>query len=152
MNWKLILLGGLAWYVVTFIAGIGTVTVIHDGILRPTYKEHPGFFRPELLQDPQDTASLMPYWIVTGLAASFITAVLYGWVRTAFKRSGWQQGMVFGLFLTVSICAVFLTYSGVFNLPLKIYPWWVLDNLILNCLGGAALGFVADKVAPVQTG
>lgn len=148
MNWKLIGLGGLAWYIATFVIGLVTVEVIHMGIMRPTYKGIPHFFRPELMQEPPATDPLLMYWIITGLIASFLTAFVFGWVRPAFSGPGWRQGLSFGVALTVATCAVFLVYSGVLDLPAKVWLWWNIDNLILFCAGGAAMGAVAGRFAP----
>jgi hypothetical protein len=41
-----------------------------------------------------------------------------------------------------------LGMSGVFNLPDKVWAWWSVDSLLGYVVGGAALGWVADKVAP----
>jgi len=147
MKWKLILFGGVTWWLVKFIVGIATVTVIHMGIMRETYLQIPHFFRPELMQDPPDETTLMGYWIITGLLAGLLSAALYGWVQSAFKGSGWRRGLQFGLLMTLAQGAIFLVYSGVLNLPPKVYAGWMVDDLILNCIGGAAMGLVVAKFA-----
>jgi hypothetical protein len=40
------------------------------------------------------------------------------------------------------------SFSGYFNLPDKLWTWWSVDSLISYLVGGAVLGWVADKVAP----
>ena len=149
MNWKLIVLGGLAFFVTTMILGMGTGAVIHEGILDPAYGETTEFWRPELNQDPPDMAALMPYWMATGCITSLIIATLFGWVRSSFAGPGWKRGLVFGVFMTIFTVAIFLGYSGVFNLPAKIWIWWAVDSLILYAAGGAVMGLVAQKVAPI---
>jgi hypothetical protein len=152
MSWKLIVLGGLASYVAMFVVGMGTGVVIHNGILQADYRAHSAFWVPELNQDPPDMAALMPYWVTTGLITSFVVAALYGWVRSAFRGPGWRRGLLFGLFLVLFSWATYLGWSGVFNLPAKIWIWWGVDLLLLYLVGGAVLGLVAEKVAPADGG
>lgn len=38
--------------------------------------------------------------------------------------------------------------SGVFNLPAKIWIWWVVDQVLLYVPGGAVLGWLGEKLAP----
>ena len=74
MNWKLIIIGGIAFYVAAFIVSMAGGTFIHEGVLDETYRATESFWRPELRQDPPDMASLMPMWIATGLVTSFVFA------------------------------------------------------------------------------
>ncbi len=148
MNWKLIVLGGLAFFVTTFILGMGTGIVIHDGVLKEPYKASSEFWLPALAQDPPDMAVLMPRWITTGLITSLVVAALFGWVRSAFSGPGWKQGLYYGLFLSIFAGVMYLGFTGVFNLPAKILIWWAVDGLILYSAGGTVLGLVAEKVAP----
>ena len=147
MKWKLVVLGGLAWYVGTFLVGLATVPIIHQGIQVATYQSISDFFRPELVKEP-DPAALMPYWVATGLVSSFLLALLFSLVRPAIPGPGWKRGLLFGLFLTLGSIAIFLIYSGVLNLPPRVWFWWIVDDLIRYCVGGVAMGFVAGKVAP----
>jgi len=86
------------------------------------------------------------------LITSFVVAALYGWVRSAFRGPGWRRGLLFGLFLVLFSWATYLGWSGVFNLPAKIWIWWGVDLLLLYLVGGAVLGLVAEKVAPADGG
>ena len=148
MNWKLILIGGVVLYLVMFALSFITGPVIHNGILMPTYQATAGFWRPELMQDPPDMAALMPRWVTTGLISSFIIAGIYGHVRSTFTGAGWQRGLKYGFVLFLLTVGFMLGMSGVFNLPDRMWAWWCVDSLIGYSLGGAALGWVADKVAP----
>ena len=148
MNWKLIILGGLAFYVTTFVVSMGTGQVIHEGVLKAPYQEHAEFWLPALAQDPPDMAALMPHWILTGLISSLVVAALFCWVRPAFGGPGWKQGLFFGLFLAIFAATMYLGFSGVFNLPATILIWWAIDGFIIYMAGGAVLGAVAEKVAP----
>ena len=148
MNWKLILIGGVVMYVVMFAVSFITGPVIHNGILKETYAATAGFWRPELMQDPPNMAALLPRWVVTGLIGAFISAGIYGHVRSAFTGPGWQRGLKYGFALFLLVVGFMLGMSGVFNLPDNVWLWWSVDSLIGYLIGGAALGWVADKVAP----
>ncbi len=150
MNWKLIIVGGLVFYVATFVLSFVTGPVIHNGILKPLYGETAQFWRPELAKDPPDMAALLPIWIPTGIFLSLVTAALYSFVRPSLQGPPWKRGALFGLLLAIYIAATYGAWFGVFNLPAKILVWWSVDGLILNVLGGIALGVVADKVAPAS--
>ena len=86
MNWKLVVLGGLAMYLVIFVVSFATAMVVHERVLEPAYQQTAEFWRPELRQDPPDMAALMPRWITVGLITSFAFAGLYGWIHQGFDR------------------------------------------------------------------
>ncbi len=151
MNWKLVLGGGLTWFVATFLVSFLNGSVIHEGILQETYRATASFWRPELLQEPPDMAALMPRWIVTGLISAFLMALVYSWVRPALTGAGWLRGVKFGVIVLILTITVVIGFSGVFNLPDKLWTWWTIDALIYLPIGGAALGWVAEKLAPVST-
>lgn len=151
MNWKLILGGGLVWFVATFLVSFLNGSVIHEGILKETYMATSAFWRPELMQEPPDMAALMPRWITTGLIGSFLTALVYGWVRPALTGAGWLRGVKFGVIVLILTICLMLGWSGVFNLPDKVWTWWAIDAVIYLLIGGAALGWVAEKLAPIAT-
>ena len=148
MNVKLILVGGIVFYAAQMIVSFATGPLLHEGILDEVYKAYAQFWRPELTQEPPDMAALMPRWITTGLITAFLMAAVYGWIRPAFAGSGWQKGLKFGLVLFVFATTMMAGLSGIFNLPDKIWAWWTIDYLLFYAAGGAALGFVAEKLAP----
>jgi len=148
MNGKLILIGGLAFWIATWIVSMATGPLIHNGILLADYQALSTFWRPELMEQPPDMAALMPRWITTGLILSFIVAGLYGVVRGAIAGSGWLRGAKYGFGVSLVVVCVMLSYSGVFNLPDKIWAWWAVDTFAMYVIGGAALGWVADRWAP----
>lgn len=148
MNWKLIILGGLAFYVTMFIVSLPGGMLIHEGVLDATYRATTEFWRPELTQDPPDMASLMPRWITVGLLMSFVQAALYGWIRGGFSGAPWQKGMKFGALLAVVGCTMMAGWSGVFNLPGNLWMWWGIESFIYFLAGGAVLGWVGQKLAP----
>jgi hypothetical protein len=149
LNWKLILGGGLAWFVATFVVSFATGPLIHDGVLKEAYQATASVWRPELMQEPPDMAALMPRWITTGVIASLLTAVAYGWVRPGLTGPGWMRGVKFGVIMLLISVGLMLGWSGVFNLPKQIWIWWTIESLIYLPIGGAALGWVAEKLAPI---
>ena len=148
MSWKLIILGGLAFYGVMFIVSIPSGMLIHNGVLDAPYRANSEFWRPELNQDPPDMAALMPRWIATGLLTTFVFAAIYGWLRPAFSGAPWQKGLKFGLLLSVVGCCFMAGWSGVFNLPAKIWMWWGFEQFLYYLPGGAVLGWIGQKLAP----
>lgn len=144
-NWKLIILGGLAFYVVTFIISFATGPLIHEGYLKPEYQAHAALWRPELNQDPPDMAALMPRWVTTGVISSLLLAAIYGWVGKVFTGPGWLRGVKAGLLLGVIGITFCLGYSGIFNASDKIWTVWALEGFLYYLPGGAVLGWLGAK-------
>ncbi len=85
MNWKLIIIGGLVFWLVTNILGLGvTGPIIHTSILDPIYKATESLWIEPLRQDPPDMAAVMPRWIVVSLISSLVVAGLYSCLRKSF--------------------------------------------------------------------
>ena len=152
MNWKLIVLGGLAFFVGGWIIGFVTGPLVHEGVLASTYAEYSAFWRPELNERPPDTAALMPRWILGGLIISFVLAGIYGLLRPAFSGAGWVRGLKYGIVLFAILLTGMISWSGIFGLPDWLWGAWAVETLAANALGGIFLGFVADKVAPESSG
>ena len=148
MNWKIILIGGFIFYVVLFAVSFVTGPVVHNNILMSTYEATAQFWRPELMSDPPNMAALLPRWVTTGLIGAFITAGIYDQVRSSFAGPGWQRGLKFGFAVALLSVATMFSMSGVFNLPDRVWAWWSVETLVLYLVAGAALGLVADKLAP----
>jgi hypothetical protein len=150
MNWKIVFIGGIAYYVTMFIVSFGTGYLIHspEGVLFETYKATASFWRPELNADPPDMGALMPMWIATGLISSFIGAGIYSVVRSSLAGPGWQRGLKFGVIAALFAIVNALGYWGVFNLPNNIWQRWLTDATILHLAGGTVLGIVAQKLSP----
>lgn len=140
--------GGLAFFVATFILGMASGAVIHTGILEAAYKANPTFWQPALAADPPDMAAIMPYWIVSGIVFSFVMAGIYGCTRQSFSGPAWRKGLAYGLTMAVFYGAVLGQLSGVFYLPATIWFWWGVEALVIWTLGGAVMGIAAAKVAP----
>lgn len=151
MNLKLTLIGGLAFYLATWALSMVTGPLIHEGVLVEAYKATATFWRPELVQQPPDLVALLPRWIPTGLALSFIVAALYGKVRATFGGKGLGRGARYGLAMGVFSGAVAASWSGIFNLPDVIWFWWIVEGLAMYVIGGAALGWAADRWCPAAT-
>ena len=146
MNWKTVVIGGIVFYVVMFIVSMATGPIVHEGILDPLYTANESFWRPELTQDPPDMAALMPRWIAVGLISSIVMAALYGFVQSAFTGPGWKRGLFFGLGVSIIFSLLAAGWSGVFNLPEKIWVVWSLESFAYYLPGGAALGWVVGKL------
>jgi hypothetical protein len=57
MNWKIVFIGGIVYYVALFIVSMGAGHFIHSpeaGVLAETYRATASFWRPELSMDPPD--------------------------------------------------------------------------------------------------
>ena len=148
MNWKLIIIGAIAFYAATWVVSFATGPLIHNGVLMPVYLAHPEFWRPELNATPPNMAALLPYWITTGSDRR----THHGrdlWPRALdVQRSRLAAWLKYGFLLFLLNCAFSLALSGVFNLPSTIWVWWGVDSLVMYLVGGAVLGWVAEKVAP----
>ena len=148
MNWKLIILGGLVFYIVMFVISFATAPLVHEGVLDETYKATENFWRPELRQDPPDMVTLMPRWIATGLLTTFIFVAIYGWMRGGMSGAPWLKGAKFGLMLSIISCCFMAGWSGVFALPDNLWMWWGFESFFYYVPGGAALGWIGEKLAP----
>lgn len=147
-NLKVIIVGGVVYYVAQFILSFITGPLIHEGVLDETYKAHAAFWRPELMQDPPDMAALLPQWIATGLIASLIAAGIYDNIRSAFNGSGVVKGVKFGIVVFLLYASTAMGWSGVFNLPQTIWNWWIAEGLLYYVIGGAVLGWIVAKLSP----
>jgi hypothetical protein len=147
-NIKVIVVGGLAMYVVQFLLGILTGPLIHEGVLVEAYQANAAFWRPELNQDPPDMAALMPRWIATGLIGAFILAGIFDNIRGGLAGSMLVRGLKYGVILFLINLCISAGWSGVFNLPEEIWVWWNAEALLYYVVGGAVLGWVTGKLAP----
>jgi hypothetical protein len=120
--------------------------LIHEGVLQDLYIQTAQFWRPELNED--NMAALMPRWIAVGLIVAFISVGIYDNIRSAFSGSAVVKGVKFGFVLFLINTCYAAGLSGVFNLPETIWFWWTLEGFFLLLIGGAVLGWVAEKLAP----
>jgi len=148
VNPKIIFAGGLAMYVAQFVLAMASGPLIHEGVLEAAYQANAGFWRPELMQDPPDMASLLPLWISVGVVGAFVIAGIYGVVRSAYAGRGWVRGAKFGFTVWLVQLVTMAGWSGVFNLPYEIWGWWAVEGILYMVIGGAVLGLVAEKLAP----
>jgi hypothetical protein len=151
MSWKITVIGGLAYYAVLLVVSMLLGAFIHDpasGVLAEAYRDTAAFWRPELTANPPDMGLLWRLWIPSGVTAALIAAAVYSVVRPALAGSASLRGLKFGL-ITIAFCVInALGYHGVFNLPDRIWAWWIFGSVISNLLAGAVLGIVAQRVAP----
>ncbi len=150
MNWKIVVIGGMAYYATMFVVSMATGYFIHspEGVLFETYQATASFWRPELNADPPDMGALMPMWIATGLVSALIAAGIYSVVRSSLAGAPWQRGLKFGVIAALFAVISAVGYRGIFNLPDPVWTWWMVDATLLRLAGGAVLGIVAHKVAP----
>lgn len=148
LNFKVIILAGLAMYVAQFVLSMITGPLIHENALNDLYKANATFWRPELNQDPPDMAALMPRWIAVGLIAAFITAGIFDNIRGGLSGSTAVRGLKFGFIVFLINLCISAGWSGVFNLPEAIWLWWNAEALLYYLLGGLVLGWVTGKLAP----
>jgi hypothetical protein len=144
-NPKVILLGGLGFYLGQFALSLVTGPLLHEGVLKATYMAHSTFWRPELNQQPPDMAALMPRWITVGLIMAFVLAAIFDNIRPAFRGSGWLQGAKYGVVLFLIGACISAGWSGIFNLPDSLWVWWNLEALGYYVVGGTILGWVTAK-------
>lgn len=146
MNWKAVIIGAIVFWLVTNIVGMfGTGILIHEKILDPIYMAHEAFWLPELAQDPPDMAAVMPKWLLNSFISSLVVAGIYVCVHGSFTGNGAKKGMMWGLCMAFIAATMYLAYSGIFNLPGKMWIWWAFDAFFLYLLGGAAMGWAAEK-------
>jgi hypothetical protein len=148
-NIKVIVAGGLAMYVAQFAVSMLTGPFIHEGVLLEPYQANASFWRPELNQDPPDMAALMPRWIAVGVIAAFILAGIFDNIRGGLDGSMLVRGAKYGFILFLVNLCISAGWSGVFNLPEAIWVWWNAEALLYYVVGGAVLGWVTGKLAPV---
>ncbi|WP_394831510.1 hypothetical protein LVJ94_33865 [Pendulispora rubella] len=148
MNWKIVVIGGVVFAVVFFISTILGVPLFHAGILAPIYKAHAQFWRPGFL-DPNE-GNLLPRALGTGLVRGLVLAGVYDWLRAYLKGPGWLRGVKYGALLWVFGAMVILLWTVMFNLPDVLFFYWMLESLFEELLAGAALGLVAQKLAPAE--
>lgn len=146
MKWKCILIGAVVFFIVSNIIGMAVSgPLIHEGILDAAYQESESFWRPELRQDPPDMAALMPLWLLNGFIFSLVVAGFYCCVRACFAGPEWKRGMMFCITLAFFTAAMMLAWSGLFNLPAKIWVWWAVDGFIAFIPSGLAMGWAVGK-------
>ena len=145
---KVILIGGIAFYVALFIVGMPFGALIHEGVLDEVYRATASFWRPELNEEPADIGALMPRWITVGIIVAFVQVFIYDNVRSALSGSPVMNGLKFGLILALLGISTNAAFSGIFNLPNEVWMWWSIEHTVLYLIGGAVLGFVVNKLRP----
>jgi len=79
---------------------------------------------------------------------AFLAAGVYGFVRPALPGPHWRRGLQFGVIALVFAIIDALGYHGIFNLPGKIWIWWIVGAAIMYLAAGPVLGWVSGKLAP----
>ena len=153
MNWKIVFIGGVAYYVALFVVSMASGHFIHSpeaGVLAEAYRETAPFWRPELKTNPPDMSLMWTMWVPSGLLGAILLAGVYSVVRSSLSGPAWQRGLKFGVIAVVFFIVNVLGYRGVFDLPDQIWVWWVIGSVVSNLIAGLVLGVVAQKLAPVK--
>lgn len=151
MNWKITFLGGLTFYITTFILGMFIAgPLIHEGVLVELYAANSSFWRPALNQQSPDIAALLPLWIGTGLLMSFVYAGIYSIVRGSLPacKLDVTRGMAFAAILILIQGVNMASWFGIFNLPADIWLWWFAEIFINTLIGCILMAVVAKKLVP----
>lgn len=153
MNWKIVFVGGFVYYLVFLLLSFVGGAFIHspEGVLGPLYREFATFWRPELNATPPDMVGLLKIWVPVGLLSSFLLAGVFSVIRSSFAGSGLARGVKFGVVSWIFALISALGYWGLFNLPNKIWAWWLIEGIWMHLAAGAVLGFVADKLSPTRS-
>jgi hypothetical protein len=152
VNWKIVFIGGIAYYAAFFLLSMIGGSFIHspEGVLGAVYRETAAFWRPELRANPPDMVALMKLWVPIGLLSSFLLAGIYSLIRSSFSGSGIVRGVKFGVISWIFAAVAAMGYWGVLDLPIRIWTWWLIEGVWMHLIAGAVLGWVAHKVAPVN--
>ena len=145
LNPKNIIMGGIAFYLTTFVVSMGLGPFLHEGILEPLYDQTREFWRPELNEDPPNLGALMPRWVTVGVLMSLLFAGIYDNIRGGLDGGAIARGLKFGVMLGLIQASFCAAYSGVFNLPDQIWLWWMLEGFLSYAVGGIVIGWVIGK-------
>jgi hypothetical protein len=153
LNWKIVFVGGIVYYAALLAVSMILGHFIHSpdsGVLAEAYRATASFWRPELNSNPPDPSLLWKLWIPSGILGAFIAAAVYGVVRPALSGPAWKRGLKFGAIALAFAVVDALGYHGVFNLPGKIWAWWMVGAAVMYAIAGPVLGWMAERVAPVD--
>lgn len=151
MSWKIVFVGGIVYYAALLAVSMVLGHFIHSpdsGVLAEAYRATASFWRPELNANPPDPSLLWKLWIPSGILGAFIAAGVYSAVRPALSGPAWQRGLKFGAIALAFAVIDALGYHGVFNLPGKIWLWWMVGAAVMYAIAGPVLGWIAERVAP----
>jgi hypothetical protein len=151
LNWKIVFVGGIVYYAALLAVSMVLGHFIHSpdsGVLAEAYRATASFWRPELNANPPDPSLLWRLWIPSGILGAFIAAGVYSVIRPALSGPAWQRGLKFGAIAFAFAVIDALGYHGVFNLPGKIWTWWMVGAAVMYAIAGPVLGWIAQRVAP----
>ena len=152
MNWKIVFVGGIVYYAALLAVSLVLGQFIHSpdsGVLAEAYRATAPFWRPELNANPPDPGFVWRTLVISGVVGAFIAAGVYGVIRPALAGAAWQRGLKFGAIALAFAVIDALGYHRVFNLPGKIWVWWMVGAAVTYAIAGPVLGWIAQKVAPV---
>lgn len=148
MNIKLVLLGGIAYFLFAQIIGAISGPLVHGpgGALDATYKMNSAMWRPELNATPPDLMALMPLWLTTAAINSLIVAVVFDLIRPSLSGGAIAQGLRFGITVGLIMAGLFGLYFGIFALPAKVWVFWGVEGFLTYCIGGMALAAISNRL------
>ena len=121
------------------------------GVLAEAYKATASVLAPGVEREPARHAAPVEMWIPSGLLSAFLAAEIYSVIRPALTGPGWKRGLKFGVIALVFAIVNALGYHGVFNLPGKIWIWWMVGAAVMYLAAGPVLGWIAEKLAPLKS-
>jgi hypothetical protein len=151
VDWKIVFAGGIAYYLAQFLVSIVLGQLIHapdTGVLAESYRATAAFWRPELSPESFDPRIVWRLWLPSGLIGAFLAAGAFSVIRPALAGPPWRQGLKFGVIALVFAIVNALGYNGIFNLPGRIWVWWMVGAAVMYLAAGPVLGWVSGKLAP----
>jgi len=152
VNIKLVLLGGIAYFLIAQIIGAISGPLVHGpgGALEATYQMYSAMWRPELNATPPDLMALMPLWLTTAAINSLIVAAVFDLIRPSLPGGAVAQGLRFGITVGLIMVGLFGLYFGIFALPAKVWIFWGVEGLLTYSVGGIGIAAVGNKFAPAS--
>lgn len=147
MNIKFVLIGTVAWFLISQVIGMVSGMLIHGpgGALNATYMEFAAMWRPELNQQPPDMAALLPLWMSMAALNALLMAVIYELIRPALNAGLVANGVRFALVTGLTMTALYAMHFGLFALPARVWIFWGIEGALNYLLGGIALAFIAGR-------
>lgn len=139
-SWK-VLVGGLAF------SAVAQIIHTFGAFLTMSFYTDPAYFNlwSRLLMTASGGFSQSYMWYSLGINffIGLVFASMYSWINSCFCGKGLEKGLCFGwlLFLLGSIPFT-LSNLLLFNVPLTLLCFWLVESFIINLLGGTLLALI----------